>query len=93
MPVISFLTRWIFWSLFHVISITFVQKHVLALSFFFLNNSLFGQTDRFPNTFHFSGTLLPSCVNRRYNSNVTRCLIYLKILHYKVLQDACRPYI
>ncbi len=27
----------------------------------------FDQTDTFPNTFHFSGTLLPSCVNRRYS--------------------------
>ncbi len=49
----------------------------------------FGQTDSFPNTFHFGGMLIPSCVNRRYMSNVTRCLSYLKILHYKVLQDAC----
>ncbi len=48
-----------------------------------------GQTDRLPNTFHFSGTLRPSFVNRRYYSNVTGCLPYLKILHNKVLQDAC----
>ncbi len=27
--------------------------------------------------------------NRRYNLNVTGCLLYVKILHYKVLQDAC----
>ncbi len=27
----------------------------------------------FPNTFYFSGTLLPSCVKRRYNSNVVKC--------------------
>ncbi len=42
----------------------------------------------FANAFHFSGKLLPSCVDRIYNSNVTGCLSYLTILHYKVLQDA-----
>ncbi len=52
----------------------------------------FGKTDRFPNTFYFSGTLLPSCVKGLHNSYVTGCLLYLKILHNKVLQDACYFY-
>ncbi len=49
----------------------------------------------FPNAFQFSDTLLPSCVvfNRRYISNVTGCLSCLKILHYKVLQEACHFYL
>ncbi len=62
-----------------------------SLTFWFVY--YFVQTDRFPNTFNFSGTLLHSCVNRRYNSNVTGCLSYLKILHYKVLQDTSHFYI
>ncbi len=78
LPVISCLTSLTFWSLFHAISIPFCPKSRLGPKFL-----------RFPNTFHFSGTLLPSCVNRKYNSNVTGCLSYLKILHYKMLQDAC----
>ncbi len=45
------------------------------------------------NTCHFSGTLLPSYVNKRYNSNMTECLSYFKILLYKMLEDACHFYI
>ncbi len=77
LPVISWLTSLMFWLLFHVISIPFCPNTCLGLKF--------GQTDRFPNTFHFGSTLLSSCVHWKYNSNVTWCLSYLKILHYKVL--------
>ncbi len=43
-------------------------------------------TDRFPNTFHFSGTLLPFCVNKIYITNVTGYLSYLKVLHYSFIR-------
>ncbi len=39
--------------------------------------------------FNFSGTLVSSCVNRIYSSNVKGCPSCLNIFHYKVLPDAC----
>ncbi len=90
MSIISCLTSLTFWTLFHVVFVPFCSKTNLGPKFL---NKLqfvyyFGQTDKFPNIFHFNGTLLPSCVNRRYNSNVTGRPSHLKILHYKVLQEA-----
>ncbi len=41
----------------------------------------------------FRNTLLASCVNRIYNSNVTAYMLFLQILHYKVLLDVCHFYI
>ncbi len=69
---------WLFGHYFMLYSSHFVEKLLSR------NNSLCISLVR---TFHFSCTLLPSCVNIRYNSNVTGGLSYLKILHYKVLQD------
>ncbi len=58
----------IFWSLFHVISIPFCPKIHLGPKLIKKEQFVFsfGKTDKFPNTFYSSGTLLPSCVNRRY---------------------------
>ncbi len=84
----------IFWAIISCYIYPFCPKTCLDPTFFYRNNHLCISLVRqigFP--IHFIGTLLPSCVNSRYNSHVTGCLSYLKILHYKVLQDACHFYI
>ncbi len=56
-----------------------IQKYFNCYIFFMFVKTIFDI-----HAIHFSGILLPSCVNRKYNSNVTRCVLYLTILHYKV---------